>query len=242
MYWKVRFSQCIDHKNQVYVLQNWRYRWLAFESKTIQTLIHRKYPERIELSYIEPLTLPARYQPGATCLLGLGGAGVLHALAPFYGNLPQLAIEYNATVIELAEQYFFLNQLTSLNVIQADAYEYLEKSNEKFDHLLVDIFNATSFPEHCNSLEFVKRCQKNLTSGGVLAVNFADIGAQIKLIDALKTCFAQQLLFVSLPRTTNVVALCFHETGLQAFLQKLKTHGKLRALSWQPAWGHVACF
>ncbi len=242
MYWKARFSRCIYQKNQVYIFQNWRYRWLAFESMTIQTLIHRRRPERIELNYIEALILPARYRPGETCVLGLGGAGVMHALAPFYQDMPCLAIEQNPTVIEAAHAYFFLEKLNFLHVEQAEAYTYLASNNSKFDHLLVDIFNATTFPEHCNSFDFVALCQKNLKSGGVLAVNFANIQAQMPLVQALKQCFQREILFVSLPHTTNLIALCFYETGLQSFLLRLRADRRLHSLSWQPEWGHVACF
>lgn len=243
MYWKARFSRCIYHKSQVYIFQNWRYRWLAFESMTIQTLIHRRHPERIELNYIEALILAARDQPGETCVLGLGGAGVMHALAPFYqNNTPCLAIEHNPTVIEAAHAYFFLEKLAFLHIEEADAYTYLASNNTKFDHLLVDIFNATTFPEHCNSLDFVELCKKNLKPEGVLAVNFANIQAQMPLVRALKQCFAREILFISLPKTTNLVALCFYESGLQSFLIRLSTDPRLRSLSWQPEWGHVACF
>jgi spermidine synthase len=240
MYWKARFSRQIYEEAGVYVFENWRYRWLAFDSMTIQTLIHRRHPERIELNYIEAMILPARLKPGPTCVLGLGGAGVMHALSPFYEQQICFAIEHNPAVIRAAHQCFFLDRLKFLSIQHADAYSYLQHQHRKFDHLLVDIFNAKTFPEHCNTLTFIQHCQNSLNAQGVLAVNFADFHAQAKLVDALKQCFAHQLLFITLPRTSNIVALCFSPGNLQPFLTQLRIHKKLRALSWQKNWGYVA--
>ena len=242
MYWKARFGRCIYNKDNVYVFQNWLYRWLTFESMTIQTLIHRKHPERIELNYIDAIILAARYQPGKMCILGLGGAGIVHALAPFSQNTACLVIEHNPTVIDVAHQYFFLKQCDFLTIQENDAYAYLEANTTTFDHLLIDIFNATTFPEHCNTPAFVELCQKNLTPDGVLAVNFANITQQTKLLQYLKQYFPHRIVLISLPKTTNIVALCFNKAGLQPFITKISFSKRLKSLSWQPAWGYVACF
>lgn len=239
---KTWFGRCIYQKNQVYVFQNWFYRWLTFESKTIQTLIHRRDMKHVSLSYIRGFLLPIQYRKGNICLLGLGGAGLVHAL----GTLPEppscLAIEHDSTVIEIARAYFFIDQLNFLKIEEQDAYTFIEHTTLTFDHLWVDLFHSTTFPEHCNGVAFVKKCQSRLNSCGILAVNFADFSQQKPLFQALKASFEQAMVLVTFPDASNIVALCFNETNLQPFLSQLRENHALKSLSWQPGWGYVACF
>ena len=85
--WKTFAGRCIyASPNGAKVYQNLRYRWLTLGSDAIQTLLHRYQPQHFGLNYVNQLTFAAKHTPGDSCLLGLGGAGVAHALAPYLGS------------------------------------------------------------------------------------------------------------------------------------------------------------
>ncbi len=239
---KAWFGRCICKKNQIYVFQNWRYRWLTFESRTIQTLIHRKYPQRIALGYIQGFLLSLEYRLGDVCLLGLGGAGVAHALTTLPEPPRCLAIEHNPTVIEMAKHYFFIESLSFLTVKQNDAYAFLEQTSLSFDHVWVDLFNSNTFPQHCNRDAFVTLCCSKLNRGGVLAVNFANFNQQKPLFHALKASFQQQMILCIFPDSSNIVALCLYENNIQDLVSKLQKSNQIKSFSWEKDWGYVASF
>lgn len=159
MFWKTLAGRCIHHGlNGTKVEQNMVYRWLTLGSDAIQTLINRRHPERSGLKYIQPLTMAARAAPGLSCLLGLGGAGVAHALTPWFSDSQLDTVESSLAVIEIAEAYFMTDQINHLNIIHQDAFLFVQHTEAQYQHVMVDLFNAHAFPEHCNNADFFKHC------------------------------------------------------------------------------------
>ena len=111
-YWKTLIGSCIHQSsNGIEVHQNYLYRWLTFGKNDLQTLIHRHHLSTPGLPYLTPLTLAARVHPADCCLLGLGGAGVAHALAPWLSDSMMHAVENNLDIIHVAYTFFMTNQL-----------------------------------------------------------------------------------------------------------------------------------
>lgn len=233
-YWKTYGGRCLDTLHQVFVCQNIRYRWLTFESHTLQTLIHRKHPHRIELAYIHGLIYAAKQQPGSQCLLGLGGGGVIHALAQ-HREQPCIAIESNATVIHYAHQYFMLERLKSLTIEQTEAQFFLKTTAKRFDHIMVDLFHAHHFPPSCNDEAFILACLKCLDSNGTLAINFADLHSQEQLMNAMIRHCWPNLVWIKIPKTINIIGLSMPRVF--SVLQKDK---RIRQLMWDDHYGYIA--
>ena len=175
MIWKTFAGHCIhDSPTGIQVRENRRYRWLTFGGHDLQTVLHRHHPERAGLAYIQALTLAARTSPAPSCLLGLGGAGVAHALAPLFGEIPLDAIESSQDVIDIGLQYFMTGKISNLHTLHLDALLHVQHSTTRYQHLMIDLFNAHSFPDHCNNTAFFESCQKILLPGGIMAVNLAN--------------------------------------------------------------------
>ena len=241
MMWKTLAAQCIyEGSNDTKVKQNWAYRWLTLGSDAIQTLIHRRHPEQIGLQYIQALTLAARAAPAPSCLLGLGGAGVAHALAPCFGEYQLDAVESSREVIDIAAAYFMTEQIKNLNIIHEDAFLFVQHAQTSYQHLMVDLFNAYSFPAHCNNAAFFSHCHRILLPNGVLAVNLAKLDEQWPVFMHIRHHFGQCIVSIPVKHTANMVVLACKSVSVKPILNILDKHLGLKRLTWDSRWGCVA--
>ena len=241
MIWKTFAGRCIhrDTQHKIQVHQNLAYRWLTLGSDAIQSLISRRHPERHGLEYIQALTLAARINPGPSCLLGLGGAGVPHALSPYLKNHVLDAIENNLGVIEVCSRYFLTEQIKNLHSIHQDALVYVQNSTTRYQHLMIDLFNATSFPEHCNHAAFFGHCRRLLLPGGILAINLANHHEQRPVLMHIRAHFDQCTVAIPIKGTQNLVILASKSSSKKPLLNMLEKQG-LKHLIWDSHWGYVA--
>lgn len=241
MFWKTFAGRCIhrDIKHNVQIHQNLAYRWLTLGSDAIQTLINRRHPERHGLEYIQPLTLAARINPAPTCLLGLGGAGVAHALSPHLKHHRLDAVENNLGVIEACPRYFLTNHINNLRMIHQDAYVYLQSTTARYQHLMIDLFNATSFPEHCNHAEFFAHCRRLLLPDGILAINLANYHEQKTVLMHVRAHFEQCTVAIPIKGTQNLVILACKNSSQKTLFNILKKQD-LKHLIWDSQWGCIA--
>jgi spermidine synthase len=240
MIWQTYAGRCIHRNlNGIQVRQNMAYRWLTFDSDAIQTLINRRHPERHGLKYIQTLTLAARLNPAVSCLLGLGGAGVAHALAPDLGTIPLDAVESNFGVIEIGLRYFMTESIKNLHVIHQDASLYVQNTTARYQHLMIDLFNACSFPAHCSNVEFFGHCRRILLPDGILAVNLANLHEQWLVFMHIRAHFEQCTVSIPIKGTQNMIVLAYKGVSVKPLLSMLEKQG-LKQLTWDSKWGCVA--
>lgn len=241
MIWKtfagIRIYQGV---NGITVHQNPIYRWLTLGSDAIQTLINRRHPERSGLRYIQPLTLAARAMPGMCCLLGLGGAGVAHALTLCFRDVQIDAVESNLDVIDIASEWFMTAQLKHLQVIHQDAFLFIQHTEKRYQHLIIDLFNANSFPVHCNNAEFFEHCQRVLLPGGILAVNLANLYEQWPVFMHIREHFPQCTVSIPVKGTANMIVLAYKGESIKPLLNLIEGESGLKRLNWDAHWGCVA--
>ena len=241
MYWKTIAGRCIHHGTHgSRVYQNMTYRWLTLGSNALQTLIHRRHPERAGLAYIRPLTLAATALPGASCLLGLGGANIAHTLAPIMGDAGFTAVESSQEVIGIASSFFMTTQLKHLTIIHQDAHLFVQHHEEQYQHLMIDLFDAHSFPAHCNTADFFEACRRCLLPGGVLAVNLANLNEQWPILQLIRQHFPQCTVLIPVRGTANLVVLAYNGPKITPLLDALKQDRRLKKLIWCATWGCVA--
>jgi len=240
MIWETCAGRCIHRNlNGIQVRQNMAYRWLTFGSDAIQTLISRRHPERYGLQYIQTLTIMARINPAVSCLLGLGGAGVAHALAPYLGSIPLDAVESNLGVIEICSRYFLIERIKNLHIIHQDAFLYVQNTTARYQHLMIDLFNAYSFPEHCSNVEFFGHCRRILLPGGILAVNLANLHEQWLVFMHIRAHFEQCTVSIPVKGSQNMIVLAYNGVSVKPLLNMLEKQG-LKQLIWDSKWGCVA--
>ena len=156
--WKTLFGKCIyQNIDGVKVYDNLFYRWLTFTSPFTQTLVNKFRPHTPELQYIQPLTIASRMRLGETCILGLGGGGLVHYLQKFKIKLD--VIEINKNIISIADKYFWIRPSTQTNILNTCAKTFIQTTKKQYQHLIIDIHDAHTFPSACMNFKFFKNCR-----------------------------------------------------------------------------------
>lgn len=205
MRWFIKFGKCIYTSPSGYkIYDSFIYRWLTLESDVLQTIINKLIPGNPVLYYIPAMSLMARALPGNCCILGLGGGGLIHYLSSF--TYPITAVEISQEIIDIAINYFKINTINNLNLIHQAAEYFLEHNKQQFSHLMVDLYDAHSFPAQCNNSNFFLNCKKNLIQEGFLTVNLANSQEQYLILQLIKKHFNHTLV-IPIKKCANVVII-----------------------------------
>ncbi|HAF88096.1 MAG: hypothetical protein CMF38_01500 [Legionellaceae bacterium] len=235
MMWQTFNGRCIYQSSNLSVYENAFFRWLYLESNAYQTMLYKRNPAKYGLYYVKTLGFFARSLPGRSCLLGLGGGGVAHYLAPSADH-PLTIIEQHPEVIDIAWRFFMLDKLSSTHIICADAGAFMAQTHT-FEHILIDLFDSHDMPSCCYDIAFYQQCFANLSATGLLAINLADARKYLHILHLLTSVHAQ-VLTLNIKRCNNLilVASC-HKTY---FLTKLLKQPELNSLKWDSRFGYLA--
>lgn len=80
-------------------------------------------------------------------VLGVAGGSVIKTLTQeieYKGKIT--GVEIDQYIIDIANRFFKLNQIKNLNLIIDDAFEFVLKTREKYDLIIIDIFQDTKMP------------------------------------------------------------------------------------------------
>ncbi len=80
-------------------------------------------------------------------------------------------VEIDLEMISIANKYFKLNEIPNLTIINEDAIKFVQKTNKKFDLIIIDIFHDNYMPEILFESKFIENTKSLLTSGGYLLFN-----------------------------------------------------------------------
>lgn len=152
-------------------------RYLHFGSDWIQGAMRIARPWALELDYTREmmaalLLRPEPDWPRKALLIGLGAASLTKFL---YRHRPQsklTVVEIEPAVVAAARQYFKLPEdPRRLRIEIADGVEWLAASDETFDLILVDGFDADARAGGLDTLPFYRACRAHLGDAGLLSVN-----------------------------------------------------------------------
>lgn len=122
----------------------------------------------LEIGYW-PLMLPEA-RPRHALILGLGGATIPHLLVERFGPLKLTAVEKDPTVVSLAYRVFGVPAGTE--VVQADAFEFLETTESGYDYIAADLFEVNDVPRQLFTQPLLRKLRGLLTPGGLVAINY----------------------------------------------------------------------
>ena len=114
------------------------------------------------------------------CVLGCGGYDYPEHLIAEHPDTVVDAIEIDPTITAIARRYFFLDRLIEeyetertgqLNLICADALDFLKSTETCYDAIVNDTFDAGSPPAHLTTLEFAQTVHNRLVPGGLYLTN-----------------------------------------------------------------------
>lgn len=105
-------------------------------------------------------------------VLGVAGGSVIKTLVneiEYKGIIT--GVEIDLQIIELANNYFKLNEIPNLEIVIDDAFEFVIKTKEKYDLILIDIFQDTVMPSFLFENFFTDRLKLILKTNGVILFN-----------------------------------------------------------------------
>ena len=105
-------------------------------------------------------------------ILGVAGGSVIETIKndiKFKGKIT--GVEIDATAIEIANKYFGLNNYKNVEIIIEDAFEFVLKTKEKYDLIIIDIFQDTTMPNFLFEDFFINRINFLLNINGFILFN-----------------------------------------------------------------------
>ncbi len=105
-------------------------------------------------------------------VLGVAGGSVVKTLMDefhFEGNITGIELDDEITLI--ANKYFKLNEITNYTPISADANEFVKSTTEKFDLIIIDIFQDATMPDFLFEIEFINNIKKIVNTNGFILFN-----------------------------------------------------------------------
>lgn len=120
--------------------------------------------KKIGFSQIEPMQ--------NILVLGVAGGSVIKTLVDEIKCKGQITgIELDEKVIQLANQYFELNTIKNLKILNDDAFEFVLRTKEHYNLIIVDIFQDTVMPSFLFETYFQDRLLTLLKNQGYLLFN-----------------------------------------------------------------------
>ena len=120
-----------------------------------------------QLLYETALTL----NPKSMLILGGGTMTLPSALAKALPKTRIKVVEINKGLILLAKKHFNFKPSRKLKVIIDDGYKYLMKQTDKYDLIIIDVYNEFTIPEQFLRLKFSSLLKSALNPNGLVAAN-----------------------------------------------------------------------
>jgi spermidine synthase len=105
-------------------------------------------------------------------VLGVAGGSVVKTLVneiKFKGQIT--GVEIDSEVIYIAEKYFHLSQIPNFNIIIDDAFEFILKTKNNYDLIIIDIFQDINMPNFLFEKFFVHHLCLHIKSKGYILFN-----------------------------------------------------------------------
>lgn len=169
-----------DAWGELCVSQQGNDRVLSFGSSLEQSRVDMQRPWMLSHEYTQIMLLGLLLaSPQRVTVLGLGGGGLAHCLTRFYPQVACCFVELRQAVIDIAYEWFALPRRANLEVICAEALQYLAVMEPgSSDLILSDLYDAGGMNESQSQLAFVESCHRALSSNGWLVVNFHHLPAE----------------------------------------------------------------
>ncbi|OXA81654.1 Spermine/spermidine synthase [Flavobacterium aquidurense] len=105
-------------------------------------------------------------------LLGVAGGSVVKTLVDeieYKGKIT--GVEIDSDMIQIANDYFNLNKIKQLEIIIDDAFEFVLKTKNQYDLIIIDIFEDTKMPNFLFERFFSERVCSLLKDQGFVLFN-----------------------------------------------------------------------
>ncbi len=195
-----------------FIIDSGQQRRLQFDLYTVQSAMHRQYPDRLVLAYTRKMMafLLFNRTPARILLLGLGGG----SLAKFcYRNLPYSAIkavELSPDVIALRAAFHIPPDNDRFRVFRADAADYVARLGCSEDVILADACDHEGVAPELNSIQFYQNVRRCLAGGGMFVANLCgDEDHWVTHVEKIRAVFGDELMALQVRPDGNVIVFAF---------------------------------
>lgn len=117
-------------------------------------------------------------------VLGVAGGSVIKTLSNeivFEGKIT--GVEIDKEIIEIANKYFHLDKIQNLEIVIDDAFEFVLKTKDKYDLIIIDIFQDTTMPNFLFEKFFTDRLCFLLNPKGFILFNTMILNSKQKQLN-----------------------------------------------------------
>ncbi len=147
-------------------------------------------------------------------ILGFGAGCVVPLIRDYSTSCKIVGVEVDEKVLELGQKYFNTKDLHNTEIVQADAIGFVNKNNQKFDLIIVDIYIDSVVPSSAETIDFITKLHNRLSDEGIVIFNKLEFNKEIKnQVSRIHNLFKDVF--------SNVELLTFMETG-KIFVARMK--------------------
>jgi len=198
--------------NRVLVVDKADRRSLYFgdSDNATQSTISLGDPKAVPMEYIRHAASALAFAPRrrSALVIGLGGATFPMLLRRSYPAMAIDVVELDPLVHQVARDYFGLVEDKQLRVHIADGAEFMRRTRERWDVILLDAYGADSIPDALTTKAFFADVARRLASRGLVVANIADVKSDreravlARFARAFPACILQHT-----PRSDNIIAV-----------------------------------
>ncbi len=158
--------------HHLWVTEDDTYRWLRADN-IWHTQMLRSDPNGRGLPYTDYIDLAFLFDPDihSVLVIGLGGGTIPKRFVRDYPEVKVDAVEIDPDVIKIAKRYFYVKEHSRLKIHQADGRQFLRRSKQKYDLIVLDAYYADTVPFFLTTKEFFAIVKDHLTPKGVFVNN-----------------------------------------------------------------------
>jgi spermidine synthase len=120
-------------------------------------------------------------RPRQALVLGLGGGTLVALLHARWGTFPIVGVDHDQNILEAAQQVGWLPR-DELDVVVADAFEFVQTCQTRFDYIAIDLYTGEQMVGRTCGKPFLRRVRSLLQPRGGLAINlFSDVRLPLRL-------------------------------------------------------------
>ncbi len=114
-----------------------------------------------------------KMSPQNMLILGFGAGSVASIVQEEYGkkSVRITGVEIDSEIIELGKKYFNTERYVNTNIICSDAFTFIQQTKDKYDLIVVDIYNEVLVPQEFESVQFLKEIHSHLNINGCIIFN-----------------------------------------------------------------------
>jgi len=188
-----------EYSGDIRVMHGWGHTYLATGILTQSGDIVREVWEPV----LKKINQPQK----SWLIVGLAGGTIAGLISRKYHPAKIIGVEIDPVMIDLGKKYFKLDQISELEIVNADAYSHILYLKSKVDYILVDLYFGDQLPPFVYDQKFINKLR---TVGRTVIFNHlfydqAKKQAAENLVSRLKDIFPSVTLT---RRLTNLLIVC----------------------------------